>query len=144
MFQYLTALEIIYGFGIAFAKCSIVHLYFTTGSLPAQQFRTAIYGLAFILIPCGLSDVFVAIFQCSPIRFAWDKSVQGSRIDQTAFYRWTSFPNIITVVSMLSLPMPMVWNCMPPWPRRLVYPRCSQWGACKCGYENVGEARADT
>lgn len=104
----MTALEIIYGFAIAFAKCSILLLYYRI--FISSRFRVAIYVLAFIVISWGLSDVFVAIFQCSPVRFAWDKAIQGSCINQLAFYRWISMPNIVTDIVMLSLPMPMVWK----------------------------------
>ena len=56
----------------------------------------------------------VMTFQCWPVAYQWgqyDGSVAtGACIDQLAYYRWMSFPNILTDLAMLALPLPMVWR----------------------------------
>ena len=105
-------MEIIYGFAIALAKSSILLLYYRIFITP--QFRVAVYMVAFVVLSGGLSDVMVAIFQCTPVRYAWNKAMHGSCINQLAYYRWISLPNIDTDIVMLSLPLPMVWNLHAP------------------------------
>ena len=62
---------------------------------------------------CGLcfSTLVIVIFQCKQIALAWDKSIEGgSCIDMVAFFRYSIIPDIITDVTMLILPLPIVWN----------------------------------
>ncbi|KAJ8126522.1 hypothetical protein O1611_g7115 [Lasiodiplodia mahajangana] len=55
-------------------------------------------------------EVIVAIAQCRPVAFQWDKDIEGGQcIDQLAYYRWVSVPNVIHDVVMLIMPLPVVW-----------------------------------
>jgi hypothetical protein len=58
-----------------------------------------------------VSIMFTAIFQCSPIAYAWDKSIKrGTCINELNYFRWISLPNVITDLAMLILPLPLVWK----------------------------------
>ncbi|KAI0547683.1 hypothetical protein F4679DRAFT_574700 [Xylaria curta] len=50
----------------------------------------------------GISEVIVALSQCIPIAYQWDKTLGD--------YRWVSVPNVIHDAAMLILPLPMVWS----------------------------------
>jgi len=56
------------------------------------------------------ADFLVAIFQCHPVSFFWNKSLPGSCIDQNEFYRWNGVANLLLDVMILTLTLPMIWN----------------------------------
>ena len=54
----------------------------------------------------------LSIFECHPVAFFWDKSIQGgSCINQKQSYRWNSVMNLLLDFGIWSLAFPMVW-CM--------------------------------
>lgn len=67
--------------------------------------------LMFIVAATGMATVVATTFQCSPAAYQWDNTIpQGRCFNVLAFYRWMSFPNIVTDVHILTLPLPMVWG----------------------------------
>ncbi len=48
--------------------------------------------------------------QCQPVAFQWDKTINGICINQLAYFRWISVPNVMHDVFMLVLPAPMIWK----------------------------------
>ena len=58
-----------------------------------------------------IADTLVAIFECKPIGFYWDKTIKGGTfINQSAFYRWNGVANLLIDFLILILPMVMVWR----------------------------------
>lgn len=58
-----------------------------------------------------VADTLVAIFECTPIGYYWDKGIKGGHcVDQDAFYRWNGVANLLIDFSILVLPMMMVWR----------------------------------
>ncbi len=53
--------------------------------------------------------IFVVAFQCHPIELNWDKSIQGTCINQWVFFVIGSTPNVITDFAILIIPLPAVW-----------------------------------
>ncbi|KAL4779048.1 hypothetical protein BJX76DRAFT_362139 [Aspergillus varians] len=81
--------------------------------------RAISYILMFIIAATFLATGLTATFECSPIRYQWDKSIPGGRcIKVTTFYRWMSFPNIVTDAVMLVLPLPMVFKLHLSWSQK--------------------------
>ena len=74
--------------------------------------RIACYAIGAILTSACVINICLSIWQCSPVAFAWDKTIPGGhcRNDVQAHIRWGSFPNIITDVVMLILPLPVIWK----------------------------------
>ena len=55
--------------------------------------------------------LFIAIFECTPVVFYWDKTlVSGRCINQIQSYRWNGVANLLIDFMILCLPMPMVWR----------------------------------
>ena len=76
-----------------------------------RLFTAACYVVGFVIIATCIANTVVAIFSCSPVKYAWDKSIEGGKcIDQVAFARFMSIPNVITGAVMLVMPLPLVWN----------------------------------
>ncbi|KAE8323483.1 hypothetical protein BDV39DRAFT_217727 [Aspergillus sergii] len=109
-FQGLVANQILdFPFTVTPAKISILLFYIRIFSTP--KFRMIAYAVGFIVLGHGIGVFFAAIFQCSPVQYAWDKTIEGgSCFDQQAFYRYVSPPNILTDVLILVMPLPFVWK----------------------------------
>ncbi|KAL4879034.1 hypothetical protein BJY04DRAFT_220630 [Aspergillus karnatakaensis] len=96
-------------FTVTPAKLSILLFYLRIFN--TFRFRILTYIVGFLVLGHGIGVLFAAIFQCSPVQYAWDKSIVGGTcFDQQAFYRYVSPPNILTDLLILILPMPYVWK----------------------------------
>ena len=101
----------LYGFSIAASKCAILLLYMRIFTSRMRLFRALCYVVGFVIVATCIANTIVAIFSCSPVNYAWNKSVSGGQcIDQVAFARFMSIPNIITGAIMLVMPLPLVWD----------------------------------
>ncbi|KAF4637484.1 hypothetical protein G7Y89_g596 [Cudoniella acicularis] len=94
---------------VALPKLSILYLYlkiFTT-----KTYRYSVYSIAAIIIASLIASTVVACNFCTPFPFIWDKTIPGGHcLDQAKASIWVSFPNIITDLAMLVLPLPVVWK----------------------------------
>ncbi|KAL4733794.1 hypothetical protein BDV11DRAFT_213429 [Aspergillus similis] len=93
---------------VTFAKLSI--LLFYTRIFRTSQFQILSYAVGFIVVGTGIGVLFAAIFQCSPVPLAWNVSLRGSCINQQAFFRYVSIPQIFTDSVILVMPLPYVWK----------------------------------
>jgi hypothetical protein len=107
--QTLFVTEMIYGLLIALEKTSILLLYRRLFSVH-RWFRMSTTILIAYAWMWAVSEALTAIFQCQPVALQWDKTLQGTCIDQLAFFRWISVPNVIHDVAMLLLPIPIIWK----------------------------------
>jgi hypothetical protein len=107
--QTLFVTELIYGITMALEKTSILLLYLRLFQID-RWFKNATYILIITVWMWGLSESLVAIFQCKPVDYQWNKKIHGTCISQIAYYRWVRVPNIIHDVIMLVLPVPIIWK----------------------------------
>ncbi|GAP82910.1 putative integral membrane protein [Rosellinia necatrix] len=107
--QTLFVTELFYGIVFPIEKTVILLLYLRLFRIH-HWFRLTTYVLITYIWLWGVSEVIVAIAQCRPIAYQWDKTIDGRCIDQLSYYRWVSVPNVIHDVVMLVLPLPIVWN----------------------------------
>ena len=66
-----------------------------------------------MLITCCycVEIVLVVSFWCKPIAYSKDRTIAGGTcIDQLAYFRYNTIPNISIDVAMLILPLPLVWK----------------------------------
>ena len=81
---------------------------FTTTNRP---FTISLYLIGFIVIATGVANTLVAVFQCCPVAYEWNKSVQGGKcIDGVAFARYMTMSNVVTGAIMLVMPLPLSWR----------------------------------
>lgn len=107
--QTLFITEVIYGIVIATEKTAILLLYHRLFQIQ-KWFRYLIHAMIVYIWAWAASEVLVAIFQCQPITYQWDMTINGTCINRLAFYRWISVPNLIHDVALLVVPAPMVWK----------------------------------
>lgn len=102
---------ILYGLSIALSKCAILLLYVRVFTTSNKFFTSSVCLMGFVIIATGAANTFVAIFQCSPVAYEWNKSIQGGKcIDQVAFARYMAIPNVVTGAIMLAMPLPLSWK----------------------------------
>lgn len=98
-----------YSFAIPLPK--IVLLLFYIRIFPNPRFKLAVYAVASFVIAWCPAVFFTDMFQCSPVAFAWDKSIHGGTcINVLAFFRYIAVPIVLSDVAVLLLPLPMIWQ----------------------------------
>jgi len=102
---------VVYGSAVALSKCAILLLYTRVFTTRKRGFTVAVYIVGAVVVATGLVNTFTAIFQCVPIAYKWNKSLSGGKcIDEVAFERYMSIPNVVTGAVMLVMPLPLVWE----------------------------------
>ena len=91
-------------------KISILLFYYRLfKSKPA--FKIAVWVMGTVTVCWYLTSVLVAIFQCSPIEYQWDRSIPGGQcIRVDALWIGNSVSSLATDVAILCLPIPIIWR----------------------------------
>ncbi|KAI1118685.1 hypothetical protein F5Y14DRAFT_399397 [Nemania sp. NC0429] len=106
---YFISAEVLYSVVIVNIKWSILAFY--RHIFPLKLFRWVLLGLASFMGAWMFTAVFTLIFQCVPIEYNWDRTIHGGHcIDVSKFLLVTSILNVLTDVSILVLPLPLVWK----------------------------------
>lgn len=106
--QWVITTEIFYNAAITTIKLSILLLY---GRLfPLPHLKRILWSVGGFVISCWLTITLLTIFQCRPIRAAWDLSVKGHCLRLNVAYIVLGTCNTITDMIALCLPMPLIWR----------------------------------
>ncbi len=100
--------QIFYKITINLTKASILLLYLRI--FLQRWFRICCYIFMSIILSYMLATVVASIWQCNPIRGAWDKSTHPSCISLTKNWYANAAFSIITDVAILLLPMQPIWS----------------------------------
>jgi hypothetical protein len=75
-------------------------------------YRRAAYTLGGVIITTGIAGVITSLASCQPFSARWQglESLSLHCIDTVAYWRWISFPNILTDFVLIILPLPTVWS----------------------------------
>ncbi|KFY32704.1 hypothetical protein V495_08825 [Pseudogymnoascus sp. VKM F-4514 (FW-929)] len=91
---------------VAITKLSFLFLYLDI--FPQRKFRIICWALI-VHISAGIIALsFTTIFQCTPVKYSWDKTVPGSCINIKAFWYGQSGWNTLMDVIVLILPIPVI------------------------------------
>jgi hypothetical protein len=95
---------------ITFAKVAILSLYLRI--FLNKYLRQTTYAVIAIQIGSAIANTIVTCNVCKPLAFLWEpeKHPDGSCIDINAFWVWCNFPQIITDVIILFLPLHTLWR----------------------------------
>ena len=109
--QSFMAWMIIYGLSIALSKCAILLLYIRVFTTDKRAFTITAYIVGAVIVAAGIANTFIAILQCNPQSFAWNKSIKGGTcINVITWARYMAIPNVVTGAVMLIMPLPLVWR----------------------------------
>jgi hypothetical protein len=92
-------------------KLSILTMYLRLFSVNRRFVKLCYYMMVFILA-WGIAVLLTTIFQCTPVRAAWDKTILDSQcLVLTDFVViGSNVPNIIADAVIIILPMPLLWS----------------------------------
>ncbi|PMD58839.1 uncharacterized protein K444DRAFT_416939 [Hyaloscypha bicolor E] len=100
---------VFFGLSILFAKLSILQFYLRLS--PHPYFRITVHTLSVTITLYSLVCSFQFLFACRPMAKYWDYSIQyGSCIDSVIIWIFNSVMNSITDITMIFLPILMMWN----------------------------------
>lgn len=87
---------------------SILLFYHRTFVSPT--FRRVNFAVGVFILVYFTSFTLVSIFQCRPIRFAWQKTIEGTCINYYPFYKATAGVNLATDILLLLMPLYVTWR----------------------------------
>ena len=111
--QITIAVQCLYTAGISTAKISTLILYHRI--FANQRFRIAVWAVGVFIATYSFVQFLVVIFQCNPVRGAWDFTVKATCIELMLELQIMGIFNAITDIITVCLPMVMLWRLqMPP------------------------------
>ena len=74
--------------------------------------RIASYAIGAVLVASCIINMVLLIWQCSPLDYVWNKNIAKGycRDSIQEHIRWGQFPNVVTDVAMLILPMVRIFR----------------------------------
>ena len=102
------ATEILYCPTMGMVKISTLLLF--DRIFPVQKFHRILQAVGLFISIYSSISVIVMIFQCRPVRGAWDPTVKADRIDLSNFWIFMSSMNVFTDFLLLCLPLPQLWK----------------------------------
>ncbi|KAF2183036.1 hypothetical protein K469DRAFT_539100, partial [Zopfia rhizophila CBS 207.26] len=97
------ASQVLYPPSLAFTKLSI--LLFLSRVVPVtSSWKKGIWAIVAFVVCQETAFTITLVLQCRPTTFYWDKSIDGTCINQVAFYYVDASVNIFTDVVILALP----------------------------------------
>jgi hypothetical protein len=73
--------------------------------------RAACWIVMSFLIGNCVATIIAAQFECTPLVYTWDKSIEGGTcFNQLLWYQISNFPNIAADVMIMILPVKTVWS----------------------------------
>ncbi|KAL8847953.1 MAG: hypothetical protein Q9221_007018 [Calogaya cf. arnoldii] len=111
--KYLTAVSLVYFWTVSIPRIAFLVLYYRL--FPDQKLRRVVIVLIGLLIALTLAPGIAKFAACRPFAANWDEQIPGAKcIDKVNLFLWANFPNILTDVMILLLPMPTIWNLQAP------------------------------
>ena len=110
--------EIIYPITIALVKLSILVFYYHV--FIGKSFRIKCYVMMAFCTTSAIAFIFVTIFQCSPIPFAWEKGIKGAKCLNYNAASWANAGiNILQDILIVLLPIPELRKLNLSLPRKI-------------------------
>lgn len=108
--QIFLGVQIFYFASAVAIKTSLILLYYRLFSI-TRWFRWELAFAWIIVVLYFIVNVLVAILECKPLSYLWDKSILGGTcINQDQFFRWNGVANLLIDFMILTLTMPIIWH----------------------------------
>jgi hypothetical protein len=118
--KYLYALEVLYFLQITLTKLTL--LFFFLRIFPKRLVRRLLWATIVFNILWGTAFVIVAIFQCQPISYYWNKwdgTGSGKCVDVNGLAWTNAIISIVLDIWMLALPLYEVFHLQLTWRKKL-------------------------
>ena len=106
--QLQSATELIYMVCVTFPKIAFLTLYLRI--FTDRLVRALSWVIIAALLLFFVTGIVVSFTVCRPYAYRWNNTIHGSCGNVIAYYRWASFPSIITDVFILIIPIPSIWK----------------------------------
>ena len=100
--------ELIYVMAIGANKYSI--LFFYRRLFPGKRLLVLLQTVGSIVFIWQIAIESAFIWQCNPVRKAWDVTVPGTCIKVIRLWLGNAIPNIVTDFFIITIPLPLVWK----------------------------------
>ena len=117
-FQNLIATIMLWASALTAVKLSLLLLYARVFSI--RKFCIAAYAVMPLVFGWWLSVFLEELLLCRPLAYNWDKTIRGSCADISAAYLAAGILNLLSDVSVLVLPIPIVLSLHLPLRSRIV------------------------
>ncbi|KAI1175096.1 putative alpha-xylosidase [Nemania sp. FL0916] len=109
-FKFLVAISSWYASTESLAKIAVCFFY--KQIFPQRSIRLTVHITIGVLIAASIAGLFADLFSCTPFEAHWGTAAEQAAhcIDTEALFVWGSFPNILTDIVLLVLPIPIVWK----------------------------------
>ncbi|ORY08587.1 hypothetical protein BCR34DRAFT_517526 [Clohesyomyces aquaticus] len=107
--QLMLASILLYVVGISFARFSVLLLYHRIFSC-SQRFVTALWVIGGISMAWLVTAVLVTVFQCIPVKAAWDPRVPGKCMNEQNVFLSTEIINLLLDISIVWMPTIVIKN----------------------------------
>ncbi|OCL03266.1 hypothetical protein AOQ84DRAFT_272316, partial [Glonium stellatum] len=129
--QLLFVCYIFYACAISFTKLSIIVSYVRI--LPHRSLRLIMYVTGAVVGLLWLCSVFATIFQCRPVKAAWDFTITNGKCFPYVNYLYVSAAiTIATDVMLCTIPLPYFWRLHLPRRQKLIICFLFLVGAVAC------------
>ena len=108
MFQMLYVQSLLNCFSMSLIRLAILYFYLYLFGV-GQTRRIAIYIVATIVVCIGIGSLFISIFQCTPIRYSWNKAIEGHCLDNK-YYVWSPVMSFLLDLTVMILPIVNLWS----------------------------------
>ena len=95
---------------VAIATVKISVLLFYRRIFPSPCFHIILRTVGGFIMCYSLVQVLLFIFQCRPVRGAWDPFVKAECVHVDKLFLVMSAFNVLTGITILCLPIPLIWQ----------------------------------
>lgn len=95
----------------------MLHLYITL--FWTKEFKLVASAVIGLVAAYWFTTIVLMFFLCTPFRYLWDKTIQGTCINLPAAWLSVSIINMILDLIIIAMPMPMLWNLRMPVSKKI-------------------------
>ncbi|KAK4443160.1 hypothetical protein QBC34DRAFT_213301 [Podospora aff. communis PSN243] len=88
--------------------------------MPERRGRIALYSGMVFVGAVGITFTILSIFMCTPIQRGWDKTVEGTCIEEQPYLFSNAAFNMAADIIVFVLPIPTLWSLQLPLRQRLI------------------------
>lgn len=111
-------IEIFYTTAAALIKFSTLLLYrriFDSN----KKLTIACWVIAGVVANYSIAQIFMSIFECTPVHKAWDPATPGTCLDTFVAATSPAAINVVADIATVFLPMPLIWSMQLQWKRKV-------------------------
>ncbi|PHH64773.1 hypothetical protein CDD81_4035 [Ophiocordyceps australis] len=123
---------LLWAISAAFIKLSILFFYISIFTM--ANLRKAVYAVIFLTVALLIAVLFESFFLCRPFAYTWDKTIPGVCGSTQDAYLAIAIVNLVTDLSVVALPMPILWRLKLPQRKKIAISAILSLGLVICAF----------